>query len=77
MASADGSGERVGRVMDAMSQDAGRRAIGQHIGAGLRHARTACELNLRRASLDAIQHEVGKAIDCLRLAWNGDGGRDA
>jgi hypothetical protein len=64
--------------VDTASQDVDRRILGQHIGAALRHARAACELNLRHASLDAIRREAGKAIDCLGvLVWVRDGARDA
>jgi len=64
--------------MDATLQDTGRRAIGQHIGAVLRHARNAAELNLKRAALDLIRHELGHAIDCAGLVvWKRDGDRDA
>jgi hypothetical protein len=49
-------------------QDVDRRAIGQHIGAALRHARAACELNLKRAPLDSVRRKAGHAIDCLWFA---------
>lgn len=55
-----------------------RYAAGLHIGAALRHARAACELNLRRAPLEAVSREAAKAVDCLGpLVWIRPEGHDA
>jgi hypothetical protein len=63
--------------MNARHRETDRRAIGQHIGAALRHARAACGLNLEQAPLDAIQREAGHALDCLTLiVWDRKNGHE-
>ena len=58
--------------MDAPRMNTERRATGQHIGAALRHARAACERNLKGDEM-AVRREAAQAIAALSKIVNGGG----
>ena len=59
--------------MNAPRVNTERRAIGRDIATALRHARSACERNVKGEDMAAVLGEAAQAMAALAKIVNGDG----